>query len=62
MKTYTIEVTEYHEVKKTYYIDADTKTGAKKRAKANDWDDASGDDASGIISKIKIDSIDEEVA
>ena len=62
MKTYTIEVTEYHEVKKTYYIDADTKSDAKKRAKNNDWDEASGDEPTGIISKIKINSIVKEVA
>jgi len=62
MKEYTIEVTEFHEVKKTYFIHAKTKSEAISRARKNDWDDASGDEPTGIISKIKIDSIVEEVA
>ena len=44
MKEFTIEVTEYHEVKKTYYINTNTKAEAISRARKNDWDDADGEE------------------
>ena len=57
MKEYTIEVTEFHEVKKTYFINSNTKSEAISRAKKNDWDDAGGDEPTGIIHRTRIDGV-----
>ena len=54
---YKIEVTELHQVKKVYFIDADNKKEAINRAKNNDWDDAYADEPTGIIEKVRIDKI-----
>ena len=56
MKTYKIKVVELHEIKKTYFIDADNIKEAKSRAKANDWDNANGDEPTGNIERIIIKS------
>jgi hypothetical protein len=53
-KTYVFEVVEYHIVNKTYYIDEINKKNALARAKAQDWDDASGDEATGNIKTGKV--------
>ena len=57
MKTFRIETTELHEVKKTIFVDADTKKEARAKARANDWHDAYEDEPTGVIAKIKIDKI-----
>tara|TARA_R100001594_G_C3859633_1_gene220582 strand:+ start:157 stop:432 length:276 start_codon:yes stop_codon:yes gene_type:complete len=54
LKTYKIKVEEHHIVEKTYYIVSPNKKEAIKRAKANDWDDATADDPTGNIAKIKV--------
>ena len=54
MKEYKIKVEESHIIEKTYFIDADNMKEAKARAKNNDWDDATQDENTGIIAKIKI--------
>ena len=51
---YKIKVEEHHIVEKTYYIVSPNKKEAIKRAKANDWDDATADDPTGNIAKIKV--------
>ena len=54
MKQYKIKVEESHIIEKVYFIDADNMKEAKARAKNNDWDDATQDENTGIIAKIKI--------
>ena len=54
MKTFKFEVTELHEVKKIYYIEAKTKGEALRKARYGDWDDASPDEFTGHIHSRKI--------
>ena len=58
-RVYEIEVVELREVRKTYYIEAQNKSDARKRAKESDWDDASADDPTFDINKVIIKSVTE---
>ena len=40
MKEYAVEVVEKYELRRTYYVEANNKTEARKVAKGNDWYDA----------------------
>jgi len=59
-KIYKLEVEEYHLVNKTYYIRADNKKDARKKAKNQGWFDASADEHTGIVSNVIVKSIVEE--
>lgn len=54
MKTYKLDVEELHVVDKTYWIDAPSKVEAARRAHDADWDDATGDEPTGDISRVVI--------
>ena len=47
MADYKIEVTEYHVVNKTYWVEAQNQKEARSKAKQRDWYNASGDDYTG---------------
>ena len=61
MADYKIEVTEYHVVNKTYWVEAQNQKEARSKAKQRDWYNASGDDYTGDISKVTIHNVVKEV-
>lgn len=54
MKNYQIDVVELHEVLKTYQVEAKNQKEAIKKAKNQDWYDATADEYTGRIEKIII--------
>ena len=60
MKQYRIETEELHVFTKEVTIHAPNKKEAIRRAKANDWDDSSGEQPTGDIYRIKVIKIEDE--
>ena len=60
MKMFKIQVTEIHECHRTYFVEAENKTEAKKKAKDFDYYDADQGHWVGT-DKVKVNHIEEEL-